>query len=133
MLRWRTKVAQGLAGDVVEIGFGSGLNLSVMGPEVRTVYAVEPSATAMKLAAKRIREAPMDVVHVGLDGGAIELSDASCDAAICTFTLCTVPDPRRALGEGTERTRSAPAQAYRSHHRPRAAAGLARRSRGGHR
>lgn len=99
MLRWRTKVARGLRGDVLEIGFGSGLNLSVMGPEVRTVFAVEPSQTAMKLAAKRIREAPMDVVHVGLDGGAIEMADASCDAAICTFTLCTVPDPRRALGE----------------------------------
>ena len=64
MRRWRAKVADGLAGDVVEIGFGSGLNLSEMSSEVRILYAVEPSATAMNLAAKLIREAPMDVVHV---------------------------------------------------------------------
>ena len=99
MRRWRAKVADGLAGDVVEIGFGSGLNLSEMSSEVRILYAVEPSATAMNLAAKLIREAPMDVVHVGLDGGSIALGDASCDAAISTFTLCTVPVPHLALGE----------------------------------
>jgi ubiquinone/menaquinone biosynthesis C-methylase UbiE len=99
MRRWRAKVANGVVGDVVEIGFGSGLNLSEMSSQVKIVYAVEPSVTAMNLAAKRIREAPMDVVHIGLDGGSIDLADASCDAAICTFTLCTVPDPHRALAE----------------------------------
>jgi len=38
-------------------------------------------------------------VHVGLDGQALELSDESCDSALATFTLCTVPDARRALDE----------------------------------
>ena len=41
----------------------------------------------------------MPVEHVGLDGQQIPLDDASCDAALCTFTLCTVPDPELALSE----------------------------------
>jgi ubiquinone/menaquinone biosynthesis C-methylase UbiE len=99
MVRWRERVTEGLVGQVVEIGFGSGLNLEFLPPEVTGVFAVEPSATAMKLALKREADVSVRVVHVGLDGGSIALADESCDSALCTFTLCTVADPTKVLGE----------------------------------
>ncbi|MGO8873846.1 MAG: class I SAM-dependent methyltransferase [Acidimicrobiales bacterium] len=99
MRHWRADVTDGLAGRVVEIGFGSGLNVRHYPPEVELVFAVEPAEVARRLAAKRIAAGGVSVEHVGLDGQAIPLDDASCDAALSTFTLCTVPDPTRALSE----------------------------------
>jgi len=63
------------------------------------VLAVEPAHVARQRAERRIRAAAARVEHVGLDGQKLRLEDASCDAALCTFTLCTVPDPSLALGE----------------------------------
>jgi ubiquinone/menaquinone biosynthesis C-methylase UbiE len=97
--RWRARTTEGLAGRVVEIGFGSGLNVPHYPPEVDTVLAVEPATVARRLAERRIRETHTHVEHVGLDGQALPLEDGSCDAALCTFTLCTVPDPAQALSE----------------------------------
>jgi ubiquinone/menaquinone biosynthesis C-methylase UbiE len=98
-LRWREKTAAGLTGSVVELGFGSGANLGVLPADVTQVLAVEPSATALRIAERRIRATGVEVVHVGLDGERIELDDASCDSALCTFTLCTIPDATAALRE----------------------------------
>lgn len=99
MQRWRAEVTAGLAGTVVEIGFGSGLNVEHYPPEVELVLAVEPAEVARQLAAKRIERSGVTVEHIGLDGQAIPLDDASCDAALSTFTLCTVPDPNKVLSE----------------------------------
>lgn len=98
-VRWREKTAAGLAGTVLELGFGSGTNLAAYPADVATVLAVEPSVTAMRLAEPRILAAGIPVVHVGIDGTRLELDDASCDHALCAFTLCTIPDAGEALGE----------------------------------
>jgi SAM-dependent methyltransferase len=97
--RWRARAVQGLTGTVVEIGFGSGLNVPHYPPDVDMVLAVEPARVARLMAERRVEASTVPVEHVGLDGQRIPLDDASCDAALCTFTLCTVPDPARALGE----------------------------------
>ena len=99
MERWRAQVTAGLVGRVVEIGFGSGLNVEHYPKEVEVVLAVEPAELARKLAKKRIERSGIAVVHVGLDGQSIPLDDASCDSALATFTLCTVPDARQVLAE----------------------------------
>jgi ubiquinone/menaquinone biosynthesis C-methylase UbiE len=97
--RWRAQATTGLSGRVVEVGFGSGLNLAHYPPDVDVVLAVEPAALARRLAERRIRETGVTVQHVGLDGQQIPLDEASCDGALITFTLCTVPDPAQALAE----------------------------------
>ena len=97
--RWRAEVTAGLSGRVVEIGFGSGLNVAHYPPEVEEVMAVEPAQLARRLAARRAGAGTVPVHHIGLDGHAIPLADASCDAALSTFTLCTVADPAKALAE----------------------------------
>lgn len=97
--RWRTGVTEGLTGRVVEIGFGSGLNVDLYPPDLEVVLAVEPAAVARKLAVKRISRSRVAVEHIGLDGQAIPLADDSCDSALSTFTLCTIPDATQALAE----------------------------------
>jgi len=95
----RARTAAGLSGRVVEIGFGSGYNLPHYPPDVERVLAVEPSATAWRMASRRIGATTVPVEQVGLDGQSIPLDDASCDGALCTFALCTIPDPVAALAE----------------------------------
>ena len=95
----RRRVLTGLRGDVVEIGFGSGLNVPLYPAEVETVYAVDPSAVGRKMATKRVDASPVPIRFVGLDGQDLPLDDESVDAALSTFTLCTIPDATRALRE----------------------------------
>ena len=95
----RREVIDGLRGEVVEIGFGSGLNVPLYPPEVEMVYAIEPSEVGRKLAAKRVAASPVPIRFVGLDGEDLPLGGESVDAALSTFTLCTIPDVTRALDE----------------------------------
>lgn len=97
--RWRARAVEGLSGRVVEIGFGSGLNVPHYPADVDVVLAVEPAAVARRIAQRRIAASGLAVEHVGLDGQEIPLGDGSCDAALFTFTLCTVPHPEQALSE----------------------------------
>lgn len=95
----RREACEGLHGDVFELGFGSGLNLPYLPPEVTGVWTAEPSRVATQLAQKRIDAASVDV-HVGaLDGQRLDFPDARFDAALSTMTLCTIPDVNAALAE----------------------------------
>ncbi len=95
----RRRVCGGLAGDVVEIGFGSGLNAPFYPTTVDSVAAVEPADEAWKLAEKRLAETNVPVRRSGLDGQSLPFTDDSYDAAVSTWTLCTIPDVAAALSE----------------------------------
>ena len=95
----RRDACEGLHGDVLEIGFGSGHNLPYLPAEVTGVWGVEPSTTATRLAAGRIAAAPVPVRVIGVDGARVEADDRRFDAALSTMTLCTIPDVGTALGE----------------------------------
>ena len=95
----RARVCADLAGEVLEIGFGSGLNAPYYPPAVTAVLAVEPSDVGWGLARKRVAATAVPVRRVGLDGQALPLPDASADAALSTWTLCTIPDGVAALRE----------------------------------
>jgi SAM-dependent methyltransferase len=97
--RIRERVVEGLAGEVVEIGFGTGHNLPYLPREVTRLRAVEPNRRSVALAADRIAHASFPVEVVGLDGQRIPLPDATVDAVLCTWSLCTIPDPLAALAE----------------------------------
>jgi ubiquinone/menaquinone biosynthesis C-methylase UbiE len=99
VMKLRRRAVDGLHGDVVEIGFGSGLNVPLYPPDVTTVYAVDPSLVARKLSAERVDASAATVEFVGLDGASLPLDDQSVDAGLSTFTLCTIPDVSRALSE----------------------------------
>ena len=97
--RLRERALAPARGIVVDLGSGSAPNLPLLPPAVTRVLAVEPSALARRLAAPRIAAAGVPVEHVGLDGAALPLADASADTVVSTFTLCTIPDLDGALAE----------------------------------
>lgn len=97
--RWRERCLVGASGVIVEPGFGTGLNLPVLPPEVTKVYAVDPATIGERLAADRIAASGVDVEFIGLNGEHLPLEDNSCDAGLLTYSLCTIPDPVQALGE----------------------------------
>lgn len=95
----RARVCAGLTGEVVEIGFGSGLNLPHLPPEVTGLWAVDPSSVGRSLSKGRRERSRVPVVFAGLDGQALPFPDDRFDAALSTWTMCTVPDPVVALRE----------------------------------
>jgi ubiquinone/menaquinone biosynthesis C-methylase UbiE len=95
----RARVCEGLHGEVVEIGFGSGLNLAYYPAEVTRVVAVEPSSVSMQLARPRLATSTASVELGGLDGQHLDLPSEQFDAVLSTWTLCTIPDLTAALAE----------------------------------
>jgi ubiquinone/menaquinone biosynthesis C-methylase UbiE len=95
----RAEVCQGLHGRVLEIGFGSGLNLRYLPSELDRVLAVEPSELAWQLAQPRVAARSVPVERIGLDGEQVNLPEGSVDGVLSTFTLCTIPDVQSALAE----------------------------------
>jgi SAM-dependent methyltransferase len=96
----RRPVVAGLAGTVLEVGFGSGPNIGLYPAEVTRVLAVDPAVVGQKLAARRqVAHPEPPIEHIGLDGARIDLPDESVDHALSTWTLCTIPDVQAALAE----------------------------------
>jgi ubiquinone/menaquinone biosynthesis C-methylase UbiE len=95
----RERTCAGLEGDVVEIGFGSGLNIPFYPAGVSKVSAVEPADIGWKLAEKRLAATRVPVERSGLDGQSLPFPDDSFDSALSTWTMCTIPDLGAALAE----------------------------------
>jgi SAM-dependent methyltransferase len=95
----RARVAAGLEGEVLEVGFGSGRNVPHYPAAVTRVRAVDPATVGRRLAAARVASSPVPVEYVGLDGQSLPLDTASVDHVLTTWTLCTIPDVARALAE----------------------------------
>lgn len=97
--RLRARATAGLSGEVLEVGFGSGLTMPYYPPAVTRVRAVDPSAVARKLAADKVAASPVPVEYIGADAQALPLADSSIDHVVSILTLCTIPHPERALAE----------------------------------
>lgn len=97
--RIRARVAGDLDGEVLEIGFGSGLNVPHYPATLTRVVAIDPAMAGRTLAAARIARSAVPIEFAGLDAGDLPAADSSVDHVLSTWTLCTVPDPARALAE----------------------------------
>jgi SAM-dependent methyltransferase len=95
----RQRVCAGLAGDVVEIGFGSASNVPHYPSAVTRVDAVEPSDVAWRLGQPQLSADGIPVERTGFDAQALPYVDNRFDAAVSTWTLCTIPDVDAALAE----------------------------------
>ena len=87
------------SGRVLEIGIGSGLNLPFYSSKVERLFGLEPSTQMRRMASRRIEDAPFPVDFLGLSGEDIPAESETFDTVLSTWTLCTIPDVRRALKE----------------------------------
>jgi len=95
----RRRVCEGLHGEVVEIGFGSGHNIPFYPAAVTRVAAIEPADIGWKIARKRLETVNIPIQRSGLDGQSLPFADDSYACALSTWTLCTIPDVAAALRE----------------------------------
>lgn len=87
-------------GRVLEIGFGTGLNLPYYRPaEVREVVGLEPSEAMARLAARVLPAAPFPVRLLACHGESVPLESGSVDTVVVTYTLCSVEAPEATLAE----------------------------------
>jgi ubiquinone/menaquinone biosynthesis C-methylase UbiE len=94
---YRARVVGAAQGRVLEIGVGSGLNLPLYGPAANAVVAVEPSPPLLQRARRHPAQVPIELVEGSAE--TLPLDDRSVDTVVTTWTLCTIPDPIRALTE----------------------------------
>ena len=95
----RARTCSGLSGRVLEIGFGSGLNLPHLPAEVGELWAVDPSHVGWRLSAHRRAGSHVRVHSQGADATTLRFDDDHFDFALSTWTMCTLPDPVAALRE----------------------------------
>ncbi len=95
----RRQALAGVSGNVLESGFGSGLNLPHYGSGVRRITAVDSNSGTLRLAKPQLDGSPIEVEQVVQSGERLPMSDASFDSVVSTFTLCSIPDVVAALRE----------------------------------
>ncbi len=97
-MKQREKVVPLAEGEVLEIGMGTGLNLGFYDRnKVHKVWGLEPSEGMRQLARRNIDGADLELEMIDLPGEEIPLDTDSIDTVLVTYTLCTIPDARRAL------------------------------------
>ena len=95
----RRRMLEGLAGRVVEVGSGHGLNFPHYPATVTEVIAIEPEPTLRAAAEKAALDAPVPISVRAGTADALPLEDGSMDAAVASLMLCSVPDQGSALAE----------------------------------
>ena len=99
MTNYRKQLLAEVSGNVLEIGFGTGLNLPHYPVAVTTLTAVEPNEGMGAIAQKRVDASPIEVNQALLNGEDLSLLDESFDNVVCTWTLCSIPNVNKALSE----------------------------------
>jgi ubiquinone/menaquinone biosynthesis C-methylase UbiE len=96
----RSWVCQQASGEVLEVAVGTGLNLEHYPPDVR-LTGIELSPGMLAIARQRADTLDRHVkLRVG-DAEALDFPSATFDTVVCTFSLCAIPDHRKALAEMT--------------------------------
>jgi ubiquinone/menaquinone biosynthesis C-methylase UbiE len=97
--RHRDELLAGLAGRVLELGAGAGSNFSHYPGAITEVVAVEPEPYLRRRAEEAAARAPVRVEVVAGSADRLPVPEGSCDAAVASLVLCSVPDPTAALAE----------------------------------
>ncbi len=87
------------SGRVLEIGIGSGLNIPFYSADIDALCGIDPSGTLLKMARKRGAAARFPVELIEVSGERLPMEGETFDTVVTTWTLCTIPDPLKALHE----------------------------------
>ena len=97
--QYRHQLLEGVSGEILEIGFGTGLNLPHYPKSVTKITTIDPNPGMQKLARSRIEESQITVDYRVLNGESLPMADASFDSVVCTWTLCSIPLVEQAIAE----------------------------------
>jgi ubiquinone/menaquinone biosynthesis C-methylase UbiE len=97
--KYRQAVLADVQGDVLEIGFGTGLNLAYYPERIQNLVAIDANPGVHRLAEKRIKSASLTVDHRILNGENLPMPDNSFDSVVSTWTLCSIANVQQALQE----------------------------------
>lgn len=98
MMEGRAELIQKVRGEVLEIGFGTGLNLPFY-QAIDQLYALEPNPDVFRLAQKRIFDTPFHVQHIQASAEKLPFADHSVENIVSTWTMCSIADLSQALQE----------------------------------
>jgi ubiquinone/menaquinone biosynthesis C-methylase UbiE len=99
MMAQRVRALAEVRGDVLEIGFGTGLNLSCYPAAIDRLTVLDPADVLKKRVAGRIAAAPFPIEQLRLDAKQLPFDAGRFDCVVSTWTLCTIPEVEAALGE----------------------------------
>jgi len=99
LVPYRRRLIPTAAGRVVEIGVGTGENLRLYSTQADRVIALDSSSRLLSMAREAAQEATVPVELMKGSAQEIPLADKSADTVVMTWTLCSIPDPSRALRE----------------------------------
>jgi len=96
---YRQRLLKNVSGEILEIGFGTGLNLPHYSESVTNITTIDPNPGMQRLAREQISLSDIDVDFQVLNGESIPMADASFDSIVCTWTLCSIPRAETAISE----------------------------------
>lgn len=97
--QYRQELLKDVSGEILEIGFGTGLNLPHYPEQVTKITTVEPNLGMQKLARSRIKQSQITVDYKVLNSESLPMRDATFDSVVCTWTLCSIPLVEQAIAE----------------------------------
>jgi len=97
--KYRHELLADVGGDILEIGFGTGLNLAHYPKHVRKIVTVDPNPGMNRRAMKRVKDAGIEVDHRMMSGERLPFEVGIFDCVVSTFTLCSIDDVNQALRE----------------------------------
>jgi ubiquinone/menaquinone biosynthesis C-methylase UbiE len=95
--RYRRELLAQASGNILEMGFGTGLNLPCYPRHVRKLTTVDPNAGMYRRARRRIEQAGIEVDRRVLGGEELPFEEGTFDCAVSTFTLCSIGEVAQAL------------------------------------
>ncbi|OTG67121.1 class I SAM-dependent methyltransferase [Acinetobacter silvestris] len=98
LMQSRHELLSSIQGEVLEIGFGTGLNISFY-QNIDKLYALEPNSDVYQLAHQRIQKAPFQVQHIQASAEKLPFADASLDNIVSTWTMCSIANLETAIAE----------------------------------
>jgi ubiquinone/menaquinone biosynthesis C-methylase UbiE len=97
--KYRRELLVLAAGNILEIGFGTGLNLACYPSRIRKITSVEPNSGMHRRARSRIERSAIEVDNRALGGESLPFEDNTFDSVVSTFTLCSIENSAQALRE----------------------------------
>jgi len=95
----RSELLSEVRGKVLEIGFGTGLNLPHYPKSVKELHIVDPNPGMHALALRRMAKSKIKIRGHVLKGESLPHKDETFDSVVCTFTLCSIAMVAQALWE----------------------------------